>query len=144
MKYEFSFQKVLDVKEKEKEAAKNEFGSSKQRQMELEEKLEGLEVEKEKVYNQYNDVTRKTVWEFLEVQQELDHFNLQVKQLTHQSKQLHQEVELKHEVLIAKTKEAKVWNLWKDKSKNAFQMEQARKEQAMLDEMAVLRYSRRV
>jgi len=141
MKFEFAFQKVLDVKEKEKETAKQEFGKRKQQQLELDEKIEGLKTEKEMIFSQYNNVNRKSVWEILEVQQEIDHVNLQMKQLAQKSMQLHQEVEHKQKILLEKTKEVKVWNLWKDKSKDSFQKEMDRKEQAMLDEMAVLRYS---
>lgn len=144
MKYKFAFQKVLDVKEKEKEVAKEEFGSSKQRQMELDRKLAGLESEKDKIYHQFNQVNRKAVWEILEVHEELQHVDQQVKRLTQQSEQLHLEVEHKQIVLFEKTKEAKVWNLWKDKSKKEFIKQQERIEQAMLDEMAILRYSRKV
>lgn len=144
MKFEFSYQKVLDVKEKEKEVAKEEYGTSKLRQLELENQLEGLESAKEKIFNQYNDVNRKAVWEILEVQKEIEHVNRQMKQVTSQSKQIHKEVEERHQVLIEKAQEAKMWNNWKSKSKDAFQKQMDRKEQAMLDEMAVLRYSRTI
>jgi flagellar protein FliJ len=144
MKFHFSFQKVLDVKEKQKEVAHQEFGTIKLRQMELEEQIEGLELEKEKVFNQYNNVHKKTVAEILAVQQEIEHVNLQMQQKVQQSQQIHQEVENKHRVLIEKTQEAKMWNQWKAKSKDAFQKQLDQKEQAMLDEMAVLRYARRI
>lgn len=143
MKFEFSFQKVLDFKEKEKEIAKQEFGTIKLRQLELQDQIQGLEMEKEKVFDQYNHVHRKTVWEILEFQKEIDHVNSQMKQLEHRSEQIHHEVEQNHQHLIEKTQEANMWNKWKAKSKEAFQLQLDRNEQAMLDEMAVLRYSRR-
>jgi flagellar protein FliJ len=143
MKFEFSFQKVLDFKEKEKEMAKQEFGTVKLRQIELQEQMEGLEVEKEKVFDQFNHVHRKSVSEILEFQKEIEHVNLQMRQLEHMSQQVHLEVEQNHQVLIEKTQEAKMWNKWKEKSLDAFQKQVIRNEQAMLDEMAVLRYSRR-
>ncbi|MEH7505262.1 flagellar export protein FliJ [Neobacillus drentensis] len=144
MKFNFSFQKVLDFKENEKEIAHQEYGTVKLQQSKLEEQIEGLEMVKEEVFNQYNQIDRKTVWEILEVQQEINHVNLQMKQLANQSQLIHQEVEQKHQILIEKTQEAKMWNQWKTKSKKAFQKQLDRQEQAMLDEMAILRYSRRV
>lgn len=144
MKFDFSYQKVLDFKEKEKDMAQQEFGSIKIKQMELQEKLDGLDVIEEQVFNQYNNVDQKTVWEILEFQQEIDHVNRQKKQLEFQSQQLHQEVEHKHKMLIEKTQEAKMWNQWKSKSMAAFQKQINQQEQAMLDEMAVLRHSRRI
>jgi len=144
MKFNFSFQKVLDFKEKEKEIAHQEYGTVKHQQSQLEEQLEGLEVVKNEVFDQYNHVHRKTVLEILEVQKEIEHVNQQMKQLENQSQLLHQEVEQKHQLLIEKTQEAKMWNQWKAKSKEAFHKQLDRQEQAMLDEMAILRYSRRV
>ncbi|ETI69342.1 flagellar export protein FliJ [Neobacillus vireti] len=143
MKFTFSFQKVLDVKEKEQEIAKQEYGITKLRQLELAEEMEELEVVKENVFNQYNDVDCKTVKEILEFQQEIDHVSLRMKRLEDRSQQIHQEVEQKHQVLINKNQETKMWNQWKAKSMEAFQKQLDRSEQAMLDEMAVLRYSRR-
>ncbi|MFP5113091.1 flagellar export protein FliJ [Bacillaceae bacterium C204] len=144
MKFNFSFQKVLDFKEKEKEIAHQEYGTVKLQQSQLEEQIEGLEMVKDEVFNQYNQVHRKTVWEIQELQNEIDHVNQQMKKLEHQSQLIHQEVEQKHQLLIEKSQEAKMWNQWKAKSKEAFQQQLNRQEQAMLDEMAILRYSRRV
>lgn len=143
MKFTFSFQKVLDVKEKEQEMAKQEYGTTKLRQLELAEQIEGLEQVKENVFKQYNDVDRKTVKEVLAFQQEIDHVSQRIEQLEDQSQQIHQEVEQKHQVLIKKSQETKMWNQWKSKSMEAFQKQLDRSEQAMLDEMAVLRYTRK-
>jgi flagellar protein FliJ len=139
----FSFQKVLDIKEKEKEIAQQEYGSIKLKQSQMEEQKKGLELEKEKVFTLYDDVNKKTVWEILEFQQEIDHVNLQMKQLEIQSMKINLEVENHQKVLIEKSKEAKMWNQWKAKSKDVFEKQMNQKEQAMLDEMAVLRHSRR-
>jgi flagellar protein FliJ len=144
MKFNFSFQKVLDFKENEKEMAHQEYGTVKLEQSKIEEQIEGLEMVKDEIFSQYNKVHRKTVWELLEVQQEIEHVNLQMKRLENQSKIIHQKVEEKHQLLIEKTKEAKMWNQWKAKSKEAFQKQMDREEQATLDEMAILRYSRRI
>jgi flagellar protein FliJ len=144
MKFNFSFQKVLDFKENEKEIAHQEYGTVKLQQTQIEEQIEGLEMVKDEIFNQYNQVHRKTVWEILEVQKEIEHVNLKMKQLENQSQIIHKKVEEKHQLLIEKSQEAKMWNQWKAKSKEAFQKQMDRKEQAMLDEMAILRYSRRI
>jgi flagellar protein FliJ len=144
MKFDFSFQKGLEFKEKEKEVVQQEFGDIRLKQLELEEQIDGLEKTKEAVFNQYNDVNRKPVWEILEVQEEIKHINLRMEKLSHQKREITQAVEQKQQVLIEKTQEAKMWNQWKEKSKLAFQKQLDQKEQALLDEMAVLRYSRRV
>ena len=144
MKFNFSFQKVLDFKEKEKEIAHQEYGTVKLQQSQIEDQIEGLVIVKDEVFNQYNQVHRKTIWEIQEVQKDIDHVNQQMKKLENQSQLIHQVVEQKHQLLIEKTQEAKMWNQWKAKSKDAFQKQLDKQEQAMLDEMAILRYSRRV
>lgn len=143
MSFVFSFQKVLDVKEKEKEVAQQQFGSIKNKQMEIEQKMQGLELEKNNAFYQYNHVNRKTVMEIMEFQQEIDHVTQQLRQLEIQSKLIEQEVEKHQQILLEKSKEAKMWNQWKTNSKAAFEKMMNQKEQAMLDEMAVIRHSRR-
>ncbi|MDF2557293.1 MAG: flagellar FliJ protein [Bacillales bacterium] len=140
MKFQFTFQKVLDFKEKEKELAEQEFGQIKTRALELQEQIDGLEIVQENAYKQYNDVDRKTVWEMLEFQQGIEYINHKMKLLEDQSKKVHLEVEQKHQILIEKNQETKVWNRWKSKSLVAFQLQMQQKEQAMLDELAVTRY----
>lgn len=143
MTFKFSFQKVLDVKEKEQEMAKQEYGTIRNRQMELQQELESLEAEKDKVFDQYNYVHCKSVSEILEFQQEIEHVNRQLSYLSNQRQQIHQMVEQKQQILIEKSMEAKMWNQWKEKSKDAWKKQLEQREQAMLDEMAILRYSRR-
>jgi len=144
MKFQFPYQKVLDVKEKEKVLAEQEFSSIKARAMELQEQLEGLEQVKEQTFHQYNDFQRKTVWEMIEFQQEIEFLNQQTKRLEHESQKLLKEVEQKQQMLIEKTQEAKIWNQWKSKSLKVFQKQMEQQEQAMFDEMAVIRHFRNV
>jgi flagellar protein FliJ len=143
MKFQFSFQKVLDFKEKEKEVAEQEYGTIKLQQLELEEQIEDLESEKDQAFNLYDNVHKKSIMEIIDAQRNIEYVNRQIKQLEYKSQQIHQEVEQKYQELIEKTQETKMWNKWKDKSKDIFHKEMLQKEQAMLDEMAVLRYTRK-
>jgi flagellar protein FliJ len=143
MKFQFSFQKVLDFKEKEKEVAEQEYGTIKLQQLELEEQIEDLESEKDQAFNLYDNVHKKSIMEIIDAQKNIEYVNRQIKQLEYKSQQIHQEVEQKYQELIEKTQETKMWNKWKDKSKDIFHKEMLQKEQAMLDEMAVLRYTRK-
>jgi flagellar protein FliJ len=143
MKFQFSFQKVLDFKEKEKEVAEQEYGTIKLQQLELEEQMEDLESEKDQAFNLYDNVHKKSIMEIIDAQKNIEYVNRQIKHLEYKSKQIHEEVEQKYQELIEKTQETKMWNKWKDKSKDLFHKEMLQKEQAMLDEMAVLRYTRK-
>lgn len=144
MKFQFTFQKVLDFKDKEKELAEQEFGQIKSRAMELQIQIDDLKQVKEQAFNQYNDVHRRTVWEIIEFQQGIEYLNSKMRRLEHQTQQVYQEVEQKQQMLIEKTQESKMWNQWKSKSQKVFQKQMEQKEQAMFDEMAVIRYSRKV
>ncbi|MHC0038141.1 flagellar export protein FliJ [Pseudoneobacillus sp. C159] len=143
MKFNFSFQKVLDFKEKEKEIAEQEYGMAKIQQQELEEQLGNLENEKNQFFAHYDHVHQKSILEILDAQTGIDYLNHQIKQLESKSHQIQQEVDQKYDVLIEKTQESKMWNQWKEKSKDIFQKQLLQKEQAMLDEMAVIRYFRK-
>lgn len=144
MKYTFQYQKVLDFKEKQQEIAKQEFGAIKLRQKELEQELEGLETVEDVIFGKYNEVNRKTISEILEIQEDIDHVAKKKRLLQTQTDKIHQEAEFKQQVLLNVSMEAKTWNKWKAKSAAAFQKQQELKEQAMLDEMAVIRYSRKI
>ncbi|HJV47265.1 MAG TPA: flagellar export protein FliJ, partial [Bacillota bacterium] len=141
-KFHFSFQKVLDVKEKEKEQAQLEFGVVKRAQTELLEKIDRLHALKESYLTEYNHVHQKTVLEILQIQEHINEVERHIRQLTLQCNQLDQEVDTKQQVLVDRAKEEKVWQQLKKKSFDSFQKQMEQKEQAILDEMAVLRFSR--
>lgn len=144
MKFHFVFQKVLDVKEKEKEQAQQEFGKVQRRQTELQEQICELQMQKEFLLNQYNDVHQKTIMEILQVQQDIEHFDHRIHHLSDQFSLINTQVEQKQQVLLDRVKEAKIWKQSKVKSFNTFQKQLEKREQSMLDEMAVLRYSRKM
>ncbi|HJV45273.1 MAG TPA: flagellar export protein FliJ [Bacillota bacterium] len=142
MKFHFSFQKVLDVKEKEKEQAQLEFGVIKRAQTELQEKIDRLHALKESYLVEYNHVHQKTVLEILQIQEHINEVDRYTRQLTLQCNQLDREIDTKQQVLVDRAKEEKVWQQLKNKSFDSFQKQMEQKEQAILDEMAVLRFSR--
>jgi flagellar protein FliJ len=142
MKFQFTFQKVLDVKQREKEQAQEEFGTIKHRQAELQEKIDQLHQLKGTYLSQYNHVHQKTVLEIMQIQEHVDHIDRQIHHLSIQCNELTEEVDFKQQVLMDKAKEEKMWQQWKTRSFDSFQKQMEQKEQAMLDEMAVLRYSR--
>ena len=143
MKFNFSFQKVLDVKEKEKEQVRSEFGDLKLRQAKIEEELEGLARAKDAIFSKYDDLNRKSISEYLEMQDEINHVNGQLGKLTLSHHQIVDAAACKQQLLIEKTQETKIWNQWKEKSRLAFQAQVDKQEQTALDEMAILRHSPR-
>lgn len=144
MKFHFVFQKVLDVKEKEKGQAQQEFGIIQRRQTELQEQISHLQSRKETLFNQFNDVHQKRIMEILQVQQEIEHFDQRIRYLSDECHLVNQEVEQKQQILLDKAKEEKIWKQWKNKSCDAYQKQLERREQAILDEMAVLHYARKM
>lgn len=144
MNYQFSFQRILDFKEKEKEQVQQVFSELKQRETSLQDQLVDLEQVKAAAFHRYNHVDSKSIAEILEVNEEIKYINERIEQLNFQKRRLHHEMTNKHQQLVEKSQEVKMWNGWKDKSKAAFLERMAQKEQASLDEMAVLRYSRKI
>jgi flagellar protein FliJ len=144
MNYRFPYQKVLEYKEKQQDLAEQEFGVVKQKQFELEQELEGLQSREQGIFDEYNQVHQKKVADILEIQAGIKHVHHIKRQLEHKTVEVHKELEAKQQVLLERSQEAKIWNKWKAKSRASFIKEMDQKEQAMLDEMAVIRYSRKI
>lgn len=144
MNYKFSFQRILDFKEKEKDQVQQVYSELKQRELSLQDQLDDLEKGKAAAFHRYNHVDSKSIAEILEVNEEIKYINERIEQLNFQKRRIDHEMTNKQQQLIEKSQEVKMWNGWKEKSKAAFIEQMAQKEQAALDEMAILRYSRKI
>lgn len=142
MRFNSSFQKILDIKEYEKQQQTLEFRSVKEKQMELETKLHLLESKKEQAIEEHQLLQKMTVLDMIESQQRMEYLDKQIEVIQLELHQVFQEVDKEHELLMDKMKETKIWNQIKTKSLNALEYEANRKEQSFLDEIATLHYAR--
>lgn len=143
MSYRFPLQRVLDVKEKEKQQAQQELGSSLKKQQDTEEQMFLLSQKRERVQASMLQPNKGCKASQLhEHQRYISFLDQQMLQLKTHLQQTKIEVEQKQGILIEKSKEERVWQSWKQELFVRYQQEASKQEQEMLDEMASIRYFR--
>jgi len=143
MSYRFPLQRVLDVKEKEKQQAQQELGSSLKKQHDAEEQMSMLSEKREAVQHRMLQPNKGCKASHLhEHQRYISHLDQQIVQLQGYLQETRIEVEQKQGILIEKSKEERVWQTWKQELFIRYQQEASKQEQEMLDEMASIRYFR--
>ncbi|NGQ94009.1 flagellar export protein FliJ [Brevibacillus sp. SYP-B805] len=143
--FHFHLQKVLDLKEREKEQAAWALGKSMQRQREEEEKLYQLNERREELTQflyevQVQACTAARLIDITRYRQAVD------KAILSQQRTLHgceQEVEARKQTLTRKMQETQLWQRLREKAMERFHNELGKREQKELDEIGINRYVRR-
>lgn len=144
MSYEFSLQKLLDLKEKEKEQLQSALASSMknlENEMEvnvaLHQKRENIETEV--LQSQAISTSIASLNELHAYQQRLLR---SIKQSDQRVAKAEKEVDRKRQQVIEKTREEKTYQVLKSREWTRYQYEQNRLEQNMLDEISINLYLR--
>jgi flagellar FliJ protein len=143
--FQFHLQKVLDLKEKEKEQAEWAFGKSVQRKNEEEWKLAQLTVQHDEMTHMLEETQMQTcsaaqLISITQYQQSV------ARSITRQQRTLRgceQDVERCQSHLTERMKESKLWHRLREKSLYQFLDEQRQREQKELDEIGTQLYLRR-
>lgn len=143
MTYRFPLQKVLDLKEKEKQQAQQELGVSLKKQLDEQEEMVRLNKRLETVQESINQrISGVKAAELHEHQRYLEYLNQQIRQLQGRLVLTNKEVDKKQHFLMEKSKDEKIWQEWKQKLVIEYEQTQLKQERDMLDEMANIRYFR--
>lgn len=143
MSYRFPLQKVLDVKEKEKQQAQQELGVSLRKQMEVQEEIALLMGKRDRVQEQLQIGGQGVrAAQLHEIQRYMEFLQKMIEKQAAMLKRTQKEVEKKQHVLTEKSKDEKVWQEWKLHLQEEHRQEAVKQEQEMLDEMAMIRYFR--
>ncbi|MGC5324119.1 flagellar export protein FliJ [Brevibacillus sp. SYSU BS000544] len=143
--FQFHLQKILDLKEKEKEQAEWAFGKSVQKKNEEETKLYQLtELRNEVTESLYSIQSEprsiSELMQFVQYQQSVD------KKIESQRRTVNgceQEIERCQTRLTFHMTESKLWNRLKEKARESFDENIKQREQKELDEIGINRYLRR-
>ncbi|MGD8191015.1 flagellar export protein FliJ [Brevibacillus ginsengisoli] len=143
--YQFHLQKVLDLKEKEKEQAEWAFGKSVQRKNEEESKLYHLKELRSGVTDSIVNLQQKScsvsdLMKMVRYQQSMDRAIESQKRTVSGCEQ---EIEKCQTKLTFHMQESKLWNRLKEKSQDVFLELNKQREQKELDEIGINRYLRR-
>ncbi|WP_423799754.1 flagellar export protein FliJ [Neobacillus sp. SAB-20_R2A] len=140
MSFQFRFEKILNMKEKEKESALNEMNMARKKKEIAEGELLELVERKESYLRDFEQKTSLRVTEMLERDQYLYFLDKQIERVKRKVADLTRDFNLKNQLLLSKNQEEKVWSTWREKSFDEYSEKVKRDEQNMLDEMAVIRY----
>lgn len=140
----FRFQKIMDIKENEKEEAKMEYAESLSRLREQEQELAHLLNLKKQWELRWNDIEKQpvSIQLLLEIQTYLRHLNQQIQKKRNKIFRAEQEADSFQQTLIDKSKELQVWEKWKDKSFLEYQEVELQCEQKIMDELGLQQFVR--
>jgi flagellar FliJ protein len=143
--FQFHLQKVLDLKEKEKEQAEWAFGQSVQRKNEEEWKLTRLTEHRDELTRMLHTVQteRCSAAQLIEITRYRQSVE---RSIASQQRTLHgcyQEVERCQRRLTERMQESQLWQRLREKAQEHFREEEKRREQKELDEIGTQLYLRR-
>ncbi|WP_066067214.1 flagellar export protein FliJ [Neobacillus soli] len=144
MSFQFQFERILTMKEKETESALNEMNMFKRMKETAENQLLELVEKKDSYMNDYQNMMRNSirVTEIQEREQYLLFLNKQIEKGRKKVLEITKEFNVKNRMLVAKNQEEKVWSTWRERSLEEYTEKLNKEEQNSLDEMAVIRYFR--
>ena len=139
--FQFSLQKVLNVKEKNKEQEEYRYMEFFNHYLAEKEYLQRLirekqSIEEKMVSGQLNGVR---VSDIHHTQSYIAHLTLTINGQEKKLDKLYSELELKQKMLLEIKKEVKIWDNLKEKKREEFNLEENRNEQKELDDIASLR-----
>ncbi|PLS01463.1 flagellar export protein FliJ [Neobacillus cucumis] len=142
MSFQFRYEKILTMKEKEKDSAFHEMNVFKQMKETAEHQLLELIQKKDHYIRDSQNMMRNSlrVTDIQEREKYIDFLNRQIERVKKKVSELTRELTIKNNVLLTKNQEEKIWSSWREKSLEEYTVKTNREEQNRLDEMAVLRY----
>ncbi|MBC8079122.1 MAG: flagellar export protein FliJ [Gorillibacterium sp.] len=144
MRFRYSFQKIVDLKSSEKTQAEWILSTAVHRLREEEASLSMLQGEKLDLQNQITDraVNQTTVSELILFQNYLSHIDGRIVGKRTDIRSAEKHVSERREQLSVKMTEEKIWAKAREKAKTVHTAEELKKEQEVLDEIAVTRHKR--
>jgi flagellar FliJ protein len=144
MRFTYSFQKIVDLKQGEKRQAEWVLSLAVGRLTREESSLADLMSEKQAMEQRLSEAAagRATISELALIRDYIDHLDRAIDLKHRDVDQAKRQVAAQKEQLKEKMVQEKVWMKAREKAYRKFVAEALRKEQEELDEMAVMRHSR--
>ncbi|WP_136604704.1 flagellar export protein FliJ [Paenibacillus dokdonensis] len=143
MKFQYAFQKIVDLKSNEKTQAEWMLSSAIGRLQAEEKSLGELMDNRERMANELQEAAeqRVPVSKIREFQMYVEHLEQCIEKKHTDVQHANVNVEMKKDQLSHKVLDEKVWLKAKDKAKDSFQQSMLLREQNELDEMATVRFA---
>ncbi|GIO66825.1 flagellar export protein FliJ [Paenibacillus sp. JTLBN-2024] len=145
MKFQYAFQKIVDLKTNEKTQAEWMLSSAIGRLQEEKKSLEELLESRERMAKQLQEAAerRAPVAKIREFQMYADHLQQCIAKKYSDVERADSNVQMKKHQLTRKMLDEQVWLKARDKAKSSFQQTMLLREQNELDEMATVRFAMR-
>ncbi|MEC0240531.1 flagellar export protein FliJ [Paenibacillus dokdonensis] len=143
MKFQYAFQKIVDLKSNEKTQAEWMLSSAIGRLQAEEKSLGELMDNRERMANELQEAAEQKVpvSKIREFQMYVEHLEQCIEKKHTDVQHANVNVEMKKDQLSHKVLDEKVWLKAKDKAKDTFQQSMLLREQNELDEMATVRFA---
>ncbi|GIP27381.1 hypothetical protein J23TS9_25110 [Paenibacillus sp. J23TS9] len=143
MKFQYAFQKIVDLKSNEKTQAEWMLSSAIGRLQAEEKSLGELMDNRERMANELQEAAEQKVpvSKIREFQMYVEHLEQCIEKKHTDVQHANVNVEMKKDQLSHKVLDEKVWLKAKDKAKDSFQQSMLLREQNELDEMATVRFA---
>ncbi len=140
MTFQFAYNHILNLKEKEKDQAYSEFGLSLRKKELIIAEHHSVAEEREQCLNRWEQETENTISVIKQRTDYLKFLYQKMKLIEERLTQVEKEIVAKKEVFLTKKKDEKMLLILRDKSFASFVRKQKKIEQDTLDEMATIRH----
>ncbi|WP_409273978.1 flagellar export protein FliJ [Neobacillus sp. SCS-31] len=141
MTFQFPYQHILSLKEREKDLSLSEMGLLMMKKEGIEKELDSLVQKRQDCISQWEQTEGGTfISDILQQNEYLEFLDVKISRMEQERREIEQEIAGKKEELLLKQKEEKTWHLLKEKSLDAYMEQQKKIEQDNLDEIAAIRH----
>lgn len=141
MTFQFQYEQILNLKEKEKDHAFSELGLSLKVKEAVQQELNSLIQEKEECLLRWKQSNEVTYISLIQQRNEfLQFIDQKITKIKVKLAQIDEEIKMKKEEYLSKQKDEKTWHHLRDKSFQEYVEKQKKIEQNLLDEMATIRH----
>jgi flagellar FliJ protein len=146
MSFQFPFERILSMKKQETETASLKLQEAIQKRNEVEAELGSLIRHREEMIRSWDQAWNAPMkmTDLHERKRYSDALERNIQNLQRHLESLNERVADNQKEVTEKAKEEKVWTNWRDKLLHQHEQKLKQEEQAMLDEMATIRYFRQV
>jgi flagellar protein FliJ len=141
MTFQFPYERILNLKEKEKDHAFSELGLSMKVKEAVMNELNAIIQQKDECLQRWKQSTEPTYISVIQQRNEyLGFIDTKIAAIEARLNEIDEEIKLKKEHYITKQKDEKTWNHLREKSFTEYIEKQKKVEQNILDEMATIRH----
>ncbi|WP_284036423.1 flagellar export protein FliJ [Neobacillus sp. 114] len=140
MTFQFPYNNILTLKEKEKDQAYSEFGIIIKKKAALQEEQNAYIQERDDRISRWEQESFTSVIEIRQRHHFLEGLNEKISKINKDLLKVEEEFKTKQAIFFEKKKDERMWQHLRDKSYDAYIQKEKKEEQDLMDEMAAIRH----